>query len=169
MRADGPELTQLTKRNGEDYDDRLPNWSPDGDRILFQRRFPNDEDTDGDNWDIYVVDTDGDDPVNVSQAAEYFNTDNSWSPDGEWMASSSRYPVEGDGLPVPNIIAFFVPDTGSPGQVDPPVRTTFSGDHEDGAPSVSPDGRRVAFESHRTSEEDSPTDIWIIRTPPGLQ
>ena len=165
VRADGTELTQVTKRHGEDYDDRLPNWSPEGGLILFQRRFPDDEDTDGDNWDIYVVDIDGDDPVNVSQAAEYFNTDNSWSTDGEWIVSSSEYPVEGERLALPNIVAFFVPDRDSTGQMDPPVRITVSEDHEDGAPSVSPDGQWVAFESHHTDEEDSPADIWIIGTP----
>ena len=53
VRADGTDLTQLTKRDGEDYDDRLPNWSPEGERILFQRRLP--AEGDGDNWDVYVM------------------------------------------------------------------------------------------------------------------
>ncbi|MHC4090995.1 MAG: TolB family protein [Planctomycetota bacterium] len=163
VRADGTELTQLTKRDGADYDDRLPNWSPDGDRILFQRRIPSLGD--GDNWDIYVVDTDGDDPVNVSDASEYFNTDNSWSPDSRWIASSSEYAVDGEHLPLPNIVAFFVPDLDSDGDVPAPVRVTFNEGHEDGAPSVSPDGRRVAFESHRTQDEQSPADLWTIQVP----
>jgi len=162
VRSDGTELTQLTKLEGEDYDDRLPNWSPDGDRILFQRRIPPE-----DAWDVYVIDTDGGSLVNVSNAPEYFNTDNSWSPDGQWIASSSQYPAGGDELPLPNIIGFFVPDADSPENVAPPVRITFSDDYEDGAPSVSPDGRWVAFESHR-ADEDSPSDLWIIATPEAL-
>jgi len=48
------------------------------------------------------------------------------------------------------------------------VRITYSDDREDGAPAVSPDGRWVAFESHRTEDEDSPTDLWIIAVPPAL-
>ncbi len=163
VRSDGTELTQLTKRDGEDYDDRLPNWSPDGDRILFQRRIPP-----ADAWDIYVTDTDGDDPVNVSNAAEFFNTDNSWSPTGAWIASSSEYPVEGEQLSMPNIVGFFVPDRDSDEDVPAPVRITIADEHEDGAPSVSPDGRWVTFESHRTEDEDSPSDLWIIGTPDAL-
>jgi TolB protein len=167
VRADGTEVTQLTKRGGEDYDDRLPNWSPDGDRILFQRRLP--AVGDGDNWDVYVIDTDGDAPVNVSNARDSFNTDNSWSPDGRWIASSSTYPADGDDFEHPNIIAFFVPDPDLNEDLPEPVRITYSDGCEDGAPSVSPDGRWVAFESHRTADEDSPSDLWIIAVPETLQ
>ncbi len=167
VRSDGTELTQLTRREGEDYDDRLPNWSPDGDWILFQRRLP--EEGTGDEWDVYVMDTDGDSVFNVSDAPEYFNTDNSWSADGLWIASSSQYPAEGGSLPRPNIIGFFVPYPDEPEEVPDPVRITFSPDHEDGAPSVSPDGQWVAFESHRSQDEESPTDIWLIQVPDDLR
>lgn len=166
VRSDGTELTQLTKRDGEDFDDRLPNWSPAGDRILFQRRIPTQGD--GDTWDVYTIDADGDDLINISNGPEFFNTDNSWSPDGRWIASSSEYPVDGDQLLLPNIVGFFVPDPDSGQEVPPPVRITFSDGHEDGAPSVSPDGQWTAFESHRTSDEQSPADLWIIRTPESL-
>lgn len=159
VRRDGTQLTQLSKLSGEDYDDRLPNWSADN-RILFQRRVPP-----GDNWDIYVIDADGGNLLNVSNAAESFNTDNSWSPDGRWIASSSQFPANGESPPLPNIIAFFVPDTDTS---VPPIRITFSDNHEDGAPSVSPDGQWVAFESHRTDDEDAPSDLWIIPTPDAL-
>ena len=168
VRFDGTELTQLTKRDAEGFDDRLPNWSPGGDRILFQRRIPHDEDTDGDNWDIYAMDTDGDNPFNVSNARHLFNTDNSWSPDGRWIASSSAFQVGGEPLPRSNIIAFFVPDPDLDEEVPAPVRITFSDTREDGAPSVSPAGDLVSFESHRGDDEKSPSDIWIIRTPDPL-
>ncbi|HUU82416.1 MAG TPA: hypothetical protein VM243_02825 [Phycisphaerae bacterium] len=46
-----------------------------------------------------------------------------------------------------------------------PVRITFSDRHEDGAPFVSPDGEWVAFESHRTGDEESPSDLWTIALP----
>lgn len=169
VRADGTELTQLTKLDGRDFDDRLPNWSSDGEFILFQRRVPGDEETEGDNWDVYFIDTDGDQLTNVSQAANFFNTDNSWSPDGRWIASSSEFPADGDTLAHPNIIAFFVRESDSDGQVQAPVRITFSENHEDGAPSVSPDGEWVTFESHRTNDESSPADLWIIPTPESLR
>ncbi|MCH7813646.1 MAG: PD40 domain-containing protein, partial [Planctomycetes bacterium] len=166
VRSDGTDLTQLTKRDGADFDDRLPNWSPDGDRILFQRRLPNEGD--GDNWDVYVVDTDGDEAVNVSNAPKRFNTDASWSADGRWIASSSSYGPDAEELPHPNITGFFVPDAESDESVPNPVRITFGDRHEDVAPGVSPDGRTVAFESHRTAYEPSPSDLWIIALPEAL-
>lgn len=169
VRFDGTDVTQLTKLDGEDFDDRLPNWSPRGERILFQRRLPGDEGTEGDNWDIYVIDTDGDNPVNVSNARHLFNTDNSWSHNGEWIASSSGFQPSGVELPHPNIIAFFVPDPDSGEAPAAPVRITFDDGHEDGAPSVSPDGRWVAFESHSTADEQSPSDLWIIAVPDPLK
>ena len=49
------------------------------------------------------------------------------------------------------------------------MRITFSDEREDGAPSVSPDGQWVAFESHRTEDENSPSDIWIIQIPEELR
>jgi len=171
VRSDGTELTQLTKRNGEDFDDRLPNWSPQGDLVLFQHRDPalsNGDFIDSDNWDIIVTDSDGDNPINVSNAPFFFNTDNSWSPDARWIASSSQFPTDGQPLPHPNIIAFFVPDTNTSSSVPSPVRITFCDQREDGAPSVSPDGQLVAFESHRTADENSPSDIWIIPVPDAI-
>jgi Tol biopolymer transport system component len=41
-------------------------------------------------------------------------------------------------------------------------RITFASDREDGAPSFSPDGSSVAFESHRGADEEKPASIWII-------
>jgi Tol biopolymer transport system component len=120
---------------------------------------------DGDNWDIYVIDTDGDELTNVSNAAQFFNTDNSWSPDGRWIASSSEFPTDGEQLPIPNIVAFFVPDSLSGEDLGAPVRITLDDEYEDGAPSVSRDGQSVAFESHRTLDESSPSDLWMIALP----
>ena len=45
------------------------------------------------------------------------------------------------------------------------VRASVSESFEDGAPSAAPDGLSIAFESHRTSDEESPTDIWVVDTP----
>lgn len=111
----------------------------------------------------------GVDPVNVSRARDRFNTDCSWFPDGRWIASSSEFPAGGTPLVHPNIIAFFVPGKGGLGDPPAPLRVTFSDEHEDGAPSVSPDGLVVAFESHRTGDEDSPSDLWVIAVPPALE
>ena len=43
-----------------------------------------------------------------------------------------------------------------------PIRKTFSAFHEDGAPSQSHDGTKIAFESHLGQDEEEPSEIWII-------
>ena len=45
------------------------------------------------------------------------------------------------------------------------VRVSKSQEKEDGAPTNSPDGKLVAFESHILEDENSPSEIWVIRTP----
>ena len=90
IRADGTVLTRLTDGPGGGTDDRQPNWSPSGDRILFQRRIPG-----GDDWNLYTMSPDGTDfrPVTTNPSSD---TDASWSPDGRWIVYSSDY----GGLPV---------------------------------------------------------------------
>ncbi len=145
VRADGSDLTPLTDGPANGTDDRQPNWSPVGDRILFQRRDPGSE-----NWDIYTMALDGAD-IRLVTDQPSSDTDASWSPDGRFIVYSSDY---GD-LPVPNI--FVIPAEGGD-----PIRVTFSDDNEDGAPSWSPDGRWIVFESHLGEDEDTPSQLWRI-------
>lgn len=163
--TDNPESIG-TRPNWVYTDNRLPNWSSDG-RILYQHRALM---TEGDiqhrvldirdnerwsDWEVIIVEPDGygrwNAARNVTNAPQSQETDNSWSSDGQWVVSSSDY----GGLRYPNIWAFSV----AGGQ---PVRLTNSSTHEDGAPTISPDGQWLAFESHRTSDEDSPTDLWLV-------
>lgn len=138
------------------FDDRLPSWSPDGKRLLFQRNeYGRDE-----GWTVYVadIDTAAAQPLSHIRAVsggDSDDTDCSWSHDGGYALASSNH----GGLPVPNIFLFPV-DMGSP-----PVRVTSSDENEDGAPSQSPDGRWLAFESHSGQDEQEPAEIFIIRVP----
>jgi uncharacterized protein (TIGR01370 family) len=170
VRADGTGLAQLTGSSpslaeaqltgssaspaGETEggnDDRQPNWSPAGDRILFQRRALPDG-----QWDIYTIAPDGSGLQNVTDDPEADETDASWSPGGSCIV----YSTDGGALSVPNIFAI----AASGGQ---PVRVTFSETREDGAPSWSPDGQWIAFESHEGEGEDSPSALWRIGVPEG--
>jgi len=147
VRADGTDVAQLTNDPG--FDDRQPNWSPAGDRILFQRRaLPSGQ------WDIYTIAPDGSDLRNVTSSPLADDTDASWSPDGAQIV----YSTDDSSLPLPNILV--IPATG--GQ---PVRMTSSDTHEDSAPSWSPDGAWIAFESHEGQAEDSPAALWRIAVP----
>ncbi len=149
VRADGMDLIQLTG-NGQN-DDRQPNWSPAGDRILFQRRTIPDG-----NWDIYTIALDGSDARNVTNSPNSSDTDAAWSPDGTSIVYSTNF----GGLSTPNI---FIID--ADGGV--PVRVTYSSTYEDSAPSWSPDGIWVAFESHIVAEErEGPAALWRITVPP---
>jgi cysteinyl-tRNA synthetase len=67
-------------------------------------------------------------------------------------------------VPVPNI--FIVSSEGGT-----TIRVTHDDTHEDGAPSWSPDGQWIAFESHLGQGEDTPTALWLIAAPatPALQ
>ena len=145
VRADGTGLTRLT--HGED--DRQPNWSPAGNRILFQRRKVG-----SDNWDIYTIAPDGKKLSRVTFSPSS-DTDASWSPDGKWIVYSSDY----GGIQMPSI--FMIPASGSE-----PTRVTWNDTHEDGAPSWSPDGNSIAFESHLGADETTPANIWLIAVPP---
>ena len=148
IRIDGSGLTKLVGGTGSGRDDRQPNWSPRGDRILFQRRLVGTDD-----WNLYTMAPDGSDiqPVTDTPSGD---TDASWSPDGDWIVYSADFGA----APLPNI--FVIPAVGGK-----PVRITHDDNHEDGAPSWSPDGKWIAFESHKNENEDSPTSLWIIAVP----
>ncbi|MEW5760630.1 MAG: endo alpha-1,4 polygalactosaminidase [Candidatus Thermoplasmatota archaeon] len=149
----GNRVTFLT--SNPNCDDRLPSWSRGGERILFQRA-----DTGKDNWQIYVADIELEPELTLENLMRIspggsHDTDNSWAYNDRYILSSSNY---GD-LSVPNIYAFSVNGSGKP------VRITFSSTHEDGAPSYSPDGKWIAFESHKGQAENTPSEIWIIQAP----
>ena len=145
VRADGSQLTRLI--DNALYDDRQPNWSPDGNAILFQRRALPDG-----QWDIYVIDLNGGGLYNVTNSGDVDETDASWAPDSTKIVVSSNT----GGRALANIFAYSLAGGGV-------QRITVSSSVEDGAPSWSPDGAWVAFESHESSSEISPSALWRIR------
>jgi len=127
-------------------DCRQPNWSPAGDTILYQK-------FDDGQWDIWIMDVDGTNHRQVTSGPGD-KTDASFSPDGRWIVFSS----DASGLEFANLYIALV----SGGE---PVRVTqYSG--YDGAPSWSPDGTLIAFESFPGDPDGSTgTTLWIIEVP----
>ncbi|WP_316525824.1 TolB family protein [Kitasatospora brasiliensis] len=128
-------------------DNRQPNWSPRGDRIVFQRRGAGRED-----WSLWTVGADGGGLRQVTDAPGE-HTDPSWSPDGRFLVFSSNL----GGLPNAQLFAVAA-DGGTP------VRVTREDAAYDGAPSWSPDGKWIAFESAPGGEAD-PAALWRIPAP----
>jgi TolB protein len=149
VRASGADLTKLVDGPGTGTDNREPNWSPSGDRIVFQSHTAS---AAPDTWDLVTIAPDGTSPLKLTNGGE--NTDASWSPDGTRVVySSDRGGVARSQLFVTSGLG-----AGTPVQVTH-VNTAYSG-----APSWSPDGHWIAFESTSGAEE-SPTALWRIAAP----
>ncbi len=130
----------------ENDDCRQPNWSPIGDRILYQKLVRG-------QWDVWVTTSDGTNHRQVTSGTGD-KTDASFSPDGQWILYSSD---EG-GLDFANL--FMVPFMGGAG-----TRVTFAEGY-DGAPSWSPDGSTIVFESSPGDPEQyGRTSLWMIDAP----
>jgi Tol biopolymer transport system component len=145
VRADGTQLTQLTDGPGGGTDDRQPNWSPAGDRIVFQRRPAG-----TDLWNLYTMASDGSGIQQVTFDGQ--DTDASWSPDGQSIVYSS------DRTDLSKPAISIVPASG--GTL---TRVTRDAKYADGAPSWSPDGKLIVFESHRSDR--SRAWLWQITAP----
>lgn len=145
--ADGTGLRQLTRG----ANDKQPNWSPAGDRIVFQRLRRGRE-------DLYTVRPDGSGLRNITRSTRRSETDVSWSPTGRFLVFS------GDGPDVDVAALYAIPAGGGKR-----VRVTRTEDWYDGAPSWSPDGKTIAFEA-RAGEPDGSrgTRIFTVKAPAGM-
>lgn len=79
VRPDGSDLTQLTDTPGNNF---MPDWSPDGERIVFVSQ------RDG-NREIYVMNADGSDQVRLT-GGNWENSLPHWSPDGQQIVFESN-------------------------------------------------------------------------------
>jgi Tol biopolymer transport system component len=133
VNPDGTGETQLTSNSGTD---NQPAWSPDGSKIAFASNAG----LLGD-FEIYVMNADGSNPINVSNYPDASDTDPTWSPDGTQIAFVSDF----DGSP--DIWKMNADGTGR-------VNLTTGEGSFDADPAWSPDGSRIAFASDRTGNFD---------------
>ncbi len=132
------------KLTSETDDCRQPNWSPTGNKILYQKEENN-------RWDIWIMNTDGSGKQNITNF-EGSKTDAAFSHDGTEIIFSYENPD----IEAANIYKSAV-SGGSP------VRLT-NFEAYDGAPSVSPDGKKLIFESapYEDPNKSNGTSLWII-------
>lgn len=138
IRHNGTGLVRLSDHPAEDWQ---PNWSPAGGNIVFQSKRTG-------NWDIWIMDPSGSEFRNITEdTAE--DTDPSFSPCGMFVVySSDRESSNDPDLWITSIVSQFFFS---------PVHLVYNNAYE-GAPSWSPDGKKIAYESDVSGN----LDIWIL-------
>jgi len=118
-------------------EDLVPAWSPDGSRIAFQsNRTANNE--------IYLMNADGSDMVNLTNAPNSGGFDPAWSPDGNGIVFVS----DRDGGP-----DIYMMDADGSG-----VTRLTEGPSHDWSPAWSTDGTKISFES----DGDGRVGIYVM-------
>jgi Tol biopolymer transport system component len=139
MNTDGTSLIELTRGNS-------PSWSPDGTRIVFSfglGRFP------GNVADIFFMDSNGANRVNLTQGRHNVNYSPVVSPDGAKIAFTSYRDRNGE---------IYVMNADGKN----PINLTLHLD-DDTFPTWSPDGRKIAFESMQVAEGVlNHSDIFVM-------
>ena len=149
MNPDGRQVRQLTERPKADAE---PAWSPDGQKITFMsdrdlKQIPNRGVL---RSEIYLMNADGTNPINLTQSPERPDRVSSWAPSGKQIAFTSAELFNGHTLVNSDI---FVMDADGANR-----RNLTNHDALDQTPDWSPDGNRIAFSSVR----DGNWEIYLM-------
>jgi Tol biopolymer transport system component len=137
MNADGSEQRNLTRKPSLNLGSY--SWSPDGQKIVFQRRLKGK----GKNWEIHVINADGSGERNLSRNRSH-DIDAAWSPDGQKIVfRTSRH----------GKWELYVMNADGSGQ----ERLTRTAANES-RPSWSPDGQQIAF----TREVGHNFELYVV-------
>ena len=149
MSFDGKRVRKLTKH--PKYDGGAA-WSPDGQQITFiSFRDLNRIEAGGIVLgEIYLMNADGKNPINLTQSVEKPDLGSSWSPDGKQIAFSSSELFVQDNLFRSDIWVMDVDGGNS--------HNLTKHDAQDVAPAWSPDGKQIAFSSDR----DGNREIYVM-------
>jgi Tol biopolymer transport system component len=138
---DGSNETRLSP---EGVDDNFPAWSPDGSKIAFVSR------RDG-NWEIYVMNADGSNPIRLTESTDAGEDYPAWSPDGRQIAFISNrdgqpdiYIMNADGSNVTRLTKSSI------------IKSN---------PSWSPDGTKIAFSGYHPNDPEAEGYIYLINVP----
>ncbi|MBN1284260.1 MAG: PD40 domain-containing protein [Anaerolineae bacterium] len=152
MRVDGSDAHLITNNS---FMDITPAWAPDGRHIIFASDRDNPVSDSGEEGalDLYVMDLDGENAVNITNTSDFIETDPSWAGDtvvmlhysasdkvlGIWKMDCSPDALEACG----NIRKLTDPSFDKESE-----RTSF-GDFD---PKISPDGTTVVFYRHQNED-----------------
>jgi Tol biopolymer transport system component len=142
--VDGSDVKQLTEGQ---YYNWTPRWSPDGKQLVFETTRNDTPKTHrpGGYRDIYVMDSDGQNQINLT--TNTFGHHPSWSPDGKsiaYMSHGGVWVMKADGSVKQNI---------------------SHGTTRDSEPVWSPDGQWIAFTRTAKNPPGPETmDIWIMKS-----
>lgn len=143
MHADGSNQTRLTHTS---WNEKAPNWSPDGSRLIYTSN------RDG-RFQVWMMNADGtgQHPLTSTQGQELASD---WSPDGATIAfySSRNDPNPGGCWPMCTWQIYLMNTDGSS------QRRLMSSAGSDQAPRWSPDGSRILFYSQRAGN----WDIYVV-------
>ncbi|MBI3151738.1 MAG: PD40 domain-containing protein [Chloroflexi bacterium] len=138
--CDGSEGICVMNADGTTHniaDGGRPTWSPDGKKIAFRSGPYN-------NVEVYVINVDDTDPINLTRYRKGWDGNPVWSPDGKKIAFSSYR----DGN-----YEIYVMNADGSDQIN--LTNNQAGDDE---PVWSPDGRKIAF----VSDRDGNNEIYLI-------
>ncbi len=156
MSLDGSDVQRLT--NFAEWD-TYPSISPDGSKIVWRRVLPTGGNTgSGRNSEIFVMNRDGSDPVNLSNLPA-FDGYPSWSPDGSKIVFASNRNGETRG----NFHIYIMNADGAG------IEKLLDNDAlvEDARPIWSLDGSQIIFNRQYIADESS-IDILILNLPGSL-
>jgi Tol biopolymer transport system component len=139
VRPDGTGLTPLTCEPILHVYSQYPAWSADGKKIVFQNDA---DDADEFGRDLWVMDANGGNGVNITNTP---NVDE-WQP--AWFPSGKKIAYQAAGIEVLTLNAR--------GKATKTTRLTSDG----AEPAISPNGKMLAFASHR----DGDAEIYVMRS-----
>ena len=140
MNADGSNLRQITTGGG----DENPSWSPDGEKIAFERRI-------GGAPYLHVMDADGSNLRQVTFGPENWSEEPAWSPNGKQIAFHSYTTKEIKNNPVSEIFVIDADGT----DLRQLTNTQLPFDGINSSPTWSPDGEQVAYGASKWLEDDA--------------
>jgi TolB protein len=130
-------------------DCRQPNWSPNGDHIVYQKQ------VDG-RWDIWLFDVKANQHRPMTQGLAGDKTDASFSPDGRFIIYSGTAAEDDESTGVIGDSLLALPLGGGR-----PIPLTLQPGYH-GAPSWSPDGNSIVAETSIQSPDGTPGTELII-------